>query len=234
MQTAHVLLAEDDRDIQQLIKIILNPEQIRLTLAENGREALDKWNERPVDLFILDWMMPVMDGFTTLQSIRRVSNVPVIFLTVRGNEQEIIEAFNAGANDYIIKPFSAGEFLARVRTRLRRGWQKEKENSGLLTYADLVVDLHSRRVSCQGEPVELSKMEFNLLAYLLSHAGVVVSKQELLEKVWGYPHMRSIDVDTNLIEAAITRLRRKIQFAPNCLQYIRTVRGTGYLFGAEP
>ncbi len=176
MQTAHILLAEDDRDIQQMIKIILAPAGLQLTLAENGREALDRWNERPVDLFILDWMMPVMDGFTTLQAIRRVSNVPVIFLTVKGDEHEIIEVFNAGANDYITKPFSAGEFLARVRTRLRKGWQPEREDAGLLRYADLVVDLKSHRVSCRGEPVQLSKLEFNLLAYLLSHAGVVVSK----------------------------------------------------------
>jgi DNA-binding response OmpR family regulator len=227
MERPHVLYADDDREAHQLVRTVLESADIRVTSAYNGREALDIWTHHLIDLFILDWAMPVMDGLQTLRHIRLVSEVPVILLTVRGEEADIAAGYEAGANDYLVKPFLPGEFLARVKARLQWSMQSQADLSERMKYQDVVLELEQRRVLCHGHMVELSKMEFQVLAYLFSHAGMVVSKQELAREVWGYSNGR---INPNLIEAVVTRLRRKFRDLPGCSGYLQTVHGAGYRF----
>jgi DNA-binding response OmpR family regulator len=228
MENPTVLFADDDREAHQIVKILLEKENIYIVSAYDGRAVLDIWPRRPVDLFILDWIMPEMDGFEVLEHIRHVSHTPVILVTAKGQEADIVAGFEAGANDYLVKPYLPGEFLARVKTRLRRGWQGGKRLSERLEYDGVVLEMKNRRVVCQGRAVELSKTEFQVLAYLFIHAGLVISKQELIEKVWGYTNEIA---DPNLLEAVITRLRKKFKDVPGCPEYLQTVRSAGYRFG---
>jgi two-component system, OmpR family, response regulator MtrA len=230
MANKHVLYADDDLLTHQLIRFILQDQPFQLTTVLDGRQALDVWSRKAVDLFLLDWSMPVMDGLETLQHIRQVSGVPVILLTAKDQEHDIIAGLTNGANDYIVKPFKPGELLARIQTRLRRGWQEERPPADHFQYGELTLELKSQRVRCHGQTVELSRTEFQMLAYLLSHIGLVVSKQELLQAVWGYSSGATDDL--NLVEAAIARLRKKLKPGADCPEFIQTVRGTGYRLGA--
>lgn len=230
MANKHLLLADDEPLTHELVRFILHSHPLHLTTVLDGRQALDVWSRQPVDLFLLDWHMPEMDGLETLRHIRQVSEVPVILLTARNQEDDIVAGLTAGANDYIVKPFKPGELLARIQTRLRRGWQEERPPADRFQYGELTLELMSRRVHCHGQPVELSRTEFLVLAYLLSHPGLVVSKQELLQAVWGYSSGATDDL--NLVEAVVARLRRKIKPGADCPDFIHTVRGTGYRLGA--
>jgi two-component system, OmpR family, response regulator MtrA len=230
MANKHVLYADDDLLTHQLIRFILQGQPFQLTTVLDGRQALDVWSRKAVDLFLLDWSMPVMDGLETLRHIRQVSEVPVILLTAKDQEHDIIAGLATGANDYIVKPFKPGELLARIQTRLRRGWQEERPLADRFQYGELTLELKSQRVRCHDRPVELSRTEFQVLAYLLSHTGLVVSKQELLQAVWGYTSHATDDL--NLVEAVVARLRRKLKPGANCPEFIQTVRGAGYRLGA--
>lgn len=230
MASPHILFADDDIDIHESVGTILAHNGIEVTSVHNGRQALDIWNRRPVDLFILDRVMPVMDGLTTLKNIRLVSNTPVILLTALSSEEEIVEGLEAGASDYIIKPYRNGELSARVKACLRHGNRDGKTNLDRLEYEGLILNNKSRQVICQGRAIKVSNLEFQLLNYFMSHPGIVVTKQELVKNVWGY---YSEEWDLNMIEATVARLRKKFLPDKSCIEYIQTVRGAGYRFGGE-
>jgi two-component system, OmpR family, response regulator VicR len=230
VEAFHVIFADDDLDIHHSVQAVLAQNSIEMSCVFDGRQALDLWALKPADLFLLDRVMPVMDGLTALKNIRLVSNIPVILLTALASEEQIVEGFEAGASDYILKPFRNRELVARIKACLRKGRVDEKTLPGRLEYAGLNIDLHSQRIFCQNKEVKVSHLEFQLLAYLMSHAGMVVSKQDLLKNVWGY---FGEEVDLNMIEAAMARMRKKFQPDKNCIQYIHTVRGSGYRFGGD-
>lgn len=228
MEPVSVLFADDDEEIRELVRTLLSKKDIQMSGVSNGREALDAWSKQIYNLIILDIMMPVMDGLETLRRIRLVSDIPVILLTAKDREQDIMDGFAQGANDYIIKPFRPAELVARVHSRLTP--EQETRPLSILQYGQMVMDLKRRQVTCKDKSIELTQLEFNLLLYLMKHPGEVVSKQDLLVKVWGYQNSH---IDLNLVEAVIVRLRKKLNCGSECTQLIQTVRGAGYRFGME-
>ena len=172
--------------------------------------------------------MPVMDGLEACKRIRRISDIPIIFLTAKGQEQDVVNGLETGADDYIVKPFRAAEFVARVRVVLNRTARQKDACRKRLSFDKLVLDLEARRVISRGRSIEVTPLEFQLLRYLMQNVGVVISKEDLLQNVWGYAEAAG---DMNLIEAAVRRLRRKLELDPSQPKYIQTVWGAGYRFG---
>ena len=222
-----ILFADDDADTRKVVGGILHKAGLNPVFAENGSRALKLWQDNSFDLIILDYMMPVMDGVETCRRIRQVSDVPIILLTARGSEQDALAGFKAGADDYIVKPFRAAELVARIHAILNRTMRQRMYLENPLAFANLVLDSDARQVTFRGENIQLSPLEFRLLQYMMVHAGTTVSKQDLLYDVWGFCDLAG---EINFIEAAIKRLRKKIEPDPSKPKYIRTVWGTGYRF----
>jgi DNA-binding response OmpR family regulator len=223
-----ILYADDDYDSQQSVCLVLEEAGMNVVFAENGSRALDLWHKHPIDVVVLDVMMPDLDGLETCRLIRRESSVPVILLTARGREEDVLAGFNSGADDYIVKPFRPRELVARIGALLRRSTGRSWYNRKQLAFDNLILDLESRCVIQRDRQVEVSPMEFRLLKYLMQNAGNVVSKEDLLHDVWGYAASSG---DMNLIEATIRRLRQKVESDPSRPRYIQTVWGAGYRFG---
>lgn len=223
-----VLFADDDADTCKIVGEILQTAGIETVFANNGLQAIQAWQTQPVDLIILDYMMPVLDGIETCRRIRQASFIPIILLTAKGREEDIIKGFKAGADDYIVKPIRTREFIARVHAILNRVSRQSVAVDRQMVFEDLVLDARARQVISQGKRVYLSPLEFRLLQYLMQHAGMTISKIDLLYNVWGFCELAG---EINFIEAAIKRLRRKIEPNPAHPKYIQTVWGTGYRFG---
>lgn len=223
-----VLIADDEIDMQQVVQLVLEEHGIQVSFAENGAKALDVWRIKPVNLVILDVMMPEIDGLEVCRQIRQESDVPIIMLTAAGREEEIVAGFTAGADDYITKPFRPRELVARINSLMRRTSGRMRDTRKRLTFENLVLDLESRRVMYKDRFIQMSPIEFQLLKYLMQNAGIVLSKEELLKNVWGY---NSSVGDMNLIEATIRRLRKKVEQDPAHPRFIQTVWGAGYRFG---
>jgi len=230
MASPRILFVDDDPVSRHLVEKMLQQAEMMPYLAQDGAQALEIWHNTPLDLIILDIMMPVMDGLETCRRIRRVSEIPIMMLTARGSEDDIIQGFEAGADDYLVKPFRPKELVARIRAILRRMSPMTTitppENK--LSYGDLTLDLTARRVTRRDEVIPVTPLEFRLLHYLLQRVGVVVSKEELFRDVWGYAMPSG---GMNLIEVTIRRLRGKIEDTPDRPRYIQTVWGVGYRFG---
>lgn len=228
MDVPLILYADDDYDSQQSVFLVLEDAGMHVVFAENGSKALELWRSNPIDLVVLDVMMPEMDGLETCQMIRKESSVPIILLTARGREEDIIRGFDAGADDYVVKPFRPRELVARIGSLLRRAtgrtWMSRKQ----ISFDNIILDLEARCVIQRDRQVDVSPMEFRLLKYLMQNAGNVVSKEDLLHDVWGYAASSG---DMNLIEATIRRLRQKVESDPSRPRYIQTVWGAGYRFG---
>ena len=225
MGSLKILFADDDADIKELVGLILQKEGMSVSFADNGLKAIDTWRKNTFDLIVLDIMMPVMDGLEACRRIRRVSDIPIIMLTSLGQEQDVVMGFEVGADDYIIKPFRPRELIARIQAVHNRFSKLKEIERRRLAFKNLVLDLDARQVIFWGRNIEVTRLEFQLLQYLIQNAGVVISKDDLLQNVWGYD--RSIE-DTNLIEAAIRRLRKKLETDPSRPRFIQTVWGTGY------
>jgi two-component system, OmpR family, response regulator MtrA len=228
MDPLTVLFADDDAETRQLVKILLRQKNFQMIGVSNGQEAIDVLERQGVDLVILDVMMPGMDGLTTLRHIRQSSNIPVILLTAKDQEDDILAGFAAGASDYVTKPFRPAELVARVQSRLLSG--QETRPLGVLKYRHLQMDLKRRQVTCNDKPLDLTRLEFQLLLCFMQSQGEVLSKEELLRAVWGY---QGDHPDLNLVEAVVVRLRKKIKISSTCPEFIQTVRGVGYQFGIE-
>ena len=224
MAGEHVLAVDDEPRYLRVIAFNLEQEGFRVTSATSGEQGLALFERGDPDLVILDVMLPGLDGFEVCRRIREVSQRPIIMLTAKGAEEDKIKGLRLGADDYVTKPFSAGEMLARVGAVLRRTQLAETRQPSLVL-GDLRIDHLSKSVTVRGEDVRLSPTEYRLLACLAGSAGVVLSRNELLEKVWG-PAYRG---ENEILRVALWRLRQKLEPDPANPRYILTRPGMGYM-----
>ena len=224
---ATIMLVDDEESIQKLLTYPLEREGYTVVQARDGEEALRRFSEQPVDLVVLDVMLPRLDGLEVCRRLRTGSAVPIIMLTARDDEVDKVLGLELGADDYITKPFSIREFRSRIRAVLRRaGLRAERAADGAIEVGSIAIDPVKRAVTVDGERAQLTYVEFEVLHTLASHPGRVYSRQALLEAVWGdsaYREPRTIDVH-------IRHLREKIEADPREPAYIFTVRGVGYRF----
>ena len=213
-----VLLVEDEDSIGALVRTYLGRDGYRVVWVRSGEEALVELVRHPVRLVLLDIGLPGMDGFEVCRQIRTRSSVPILMLTARDEEPDRVAGLELGADDYVPKPFSPRELAARVKAILRRAEPSQHET--VLALGDVVVDLDGRDVTVAGEPVELTAKEFDLLAYFLECHGIVLSRDRLLDRVWGM----SYPGGTRTVDVHVGQLRRKLGRP----ELIRTVRGAGY------
>jgi DNA-binding response OmpR family regulator len=220
-----ILIVEDDDTVRETLALNLRGEGYEVRQAKDGQSGLDAARAEEPDLIVLDVMLPGLDGLTVCRILRKESAVPIILLTARGTETDKIVGLETGADDYVVKPFSLGELLARVRAGLRRGSVSRRAPTELVA-ADLRLDLSARRVFLGEREVGLAPREFDLLAALMRDQGAVLSRDLLLERVWGddYPG------DPRTVDVHVRWLRQKLETDPSDPQRITTVRGVGYRF----
>ncbi len=224
---ALILVVDDEPRMTRFIRMNLELDGYRVMEAHDGLEALDKARTQLPDLIILDVMMPELDGFETLEVLREVSDVPVIMLTVRSDEEDKVRGLELGADDYVTKPFGARELASRIKAVLRRTKSLTRPEQAILHVDDrLGVDINAQAVIVEGERIKLRPTEFLLLHHLIKNAGWVMSHETLLAKVWGYEYRDEIQ---NL-RVYIGYLRKKIEPDPSNPRYIFTERGVGYRF----
>ncbi|MFC4114556.1 response regulator transcription factor [Nonomuraea zeae] len=219
---ARVLVVDDEPNIRALLSQTLRLVSFEVRTAETGAEAVTAARDFRPDIVVLDVMLEDIDGFEVARRLEE--RIPVLFLTARDRVEDRVRGLTLGADDYVAKPFSLEEVVLRIRAILRRSRTSSQgpEDGGVLRYADLELDVHAHRVRRAGVPVELSPTEFNLLEYLLTNAGRVVSKAQILDSVWRY----DFDGDSSIVESYVYYLRKKIdKWQP---QLIHTVRGVGY------
>ncbi len=220
---ARILLVEDDPSIREVTAIGLSAAGFAMTTAADGLEGLERFRTEPFDLVLLDVMLPRLDGYEVCRQIRRSSTVPVVMLTARADTMDVVVGLEAGADDYVRKPFEVPELIARVRAALRRAGRLPDETDRL-QLGSLTVDVAGRTVARDGVDVPLTRTEFDLLLELLRHHGQVLTRDVLLDRVWGYGYLG----DSRLVDVAIQRLRAKIETDPAAPELIQTVRGAGY------
>ena len=224
-----ILLVEDDRSLAELLSWNLEREEYEVEHTADGEEALLLARENPPDLVLLDWMIEGLSGIEVCRRLRRIpdtANVPIIMLTARGEEEDRVRGLETGADDYVTKPFSPRELVARVGAVLRR--VRPALAGEQLTYSDIEMDTVSHKVRRAGMSVPLGPTEFRLLKHFLEHPGRVFSRERLLDSVWG----RDSDIEPRTVDVHIRRLRKAINVG-NCADVIRTVRSAGYALDAD-
>ncbi|MET3617821.1 two-component system response regulator VicR [Peptoniphilus olsenii] len=222
-----ILVVDDEVAISEIIKFNFEKEGYLVDTADNGREAIELVEKNDYMLVLLDIMMPKLNGFETLREIRKCSNIAVIMLTAREEEVDKVLGLELGADDYVVKPFSMRELLARVKAVLRRSdFIDKKDEKEIMQAKDLEIDLVKYEVRKRGEVMELTLREFELLKYLAETPGQVFSREELLEKVWEYEYYG----DIRTVDVTVRRLREKIEDKDKEFKYIKTKRGVGYYF----
>jgi len=221
-----VLVVDDEPQIRRVMRVILSGENYEVMEARSGEAALVRFREFLPDLVLLDLNMPGMSGLETCRAIRETSDVPIIVLTVRREEDEKVEALDAGADDYVTKPFGKHELLARIRAALRRSPASPAAGPRTFVAGDLEIDFVARKIRSGNKNVRLTPKEFDLLRYLVSHAGKPVPHRELLQAVWGPDY----GDQTDYLRVFITHLRKKIEPNPAKPQYILTDPWLGYRF----
>ena len=221
---ARILLVEDDPSIREVTAIGLGAAGFAVTTAVDGVDGLARFRADPFDLILLDIMLPRMDGYEVTRQIRKTSTVPVVMLTARGDTMDVVVGLEAGADDYVRKPFDLPELIARIRAALRRAGTTADDETEELRLGSLVIDVGGRSVTRDGADVPLTRTEFDLLEELVRHAGQVLSRDVLLDRVWGYDYLG----DSRLVDVAIQRLRSKVESDPAAPELIQTVRGAGY------
>lgn len=228
-----VLVADDEREIRELLTAYLRREMYSVDEAADGEEAVRLFERNRYHMVILDLMMPRMDGMEVCRRIRSMSNVPILMLTAKDQELEKIVGLNMGADDYITKPFSIHEVVARVKALMRRflvlGSEESRQGESRMDYKGLSIDLKSYTVQARGEDVALTAKEFELLKFLASHPGQVFTKTQLFRNVWN----DSFIEDDNTVMVHIRKLRKKIEADPSNPAFIQTVWGIGYKFSGE-
>jgi two-component system response regulator MtrA len=220
---ARILLVEDDPSIREVTAIGLGAAGFAVTTASDGVEGLERFRSHPFDLVLLDVMLPRLDGYEVCRQIRRTSTVPVVMLTARADTIDVIIGLEAGADDYVRKPFEVPELIARVRAALRRAGRLPDETDHL-ALGPLSIDVAGRSASRDGADIPLTRTEFDLLLELVRHPGQVLTRDVLLDRVWGYDYLG----DSRLVDVAIQRLRAKIETDPAAPELVLTVRGAGY------
>ncbi len=221
---ARILLIEDDPSIREVTAIGLRNAGFTVETADDGRAGLDRFEAANVDLVLLDVMLPRMDGLEVARAIRRTSMVPIVMLTARADTIDVVVGLEAGADDYVRKPFEVPELVARVRAALRRVDRRDGDEAAHLRLGPLLIDLAGRSVTRDGEEIPLTRTEFDLLVDLARHPGQVLARDTLLDRIWGYDYLG----DSRLVDVAVGRLRAKIEADPTSPELILTVRGAGY------
>jgi len=222
-----ILVVDDESRMVRFVRMNLELEGYQVAEASSGMEALDKVRDELPDLVVLDVMMPEMDGFETLARLREISTVPVIMLTVKGDEEDRIRGLELGADDYVTKPFSPRELASRIRAVLRRADMPSPVARTTIRVDDrLEIDFRQREVIVDGERIRLRPTEYRLLYHLVNNAGWIMTHEMLLSKVWGYEYRD----EAGLLRLYITYLRKKIEPEPGDPRYILTERGVGYRF----
>lgn len=221
-----ILIADDNRQISSILEGYARKEGFETVLAFDGRETLDKFEKSCPCVLLLDVMMPKLDGFQVCREIRRRSDVPIIMVTARGEDFEKIMGLDTGADDYIVKPFSPGEVMARVRAVLRRVEKVDETSARHFGYGGLEIDLDDYSVLIDGEPVALTKKETDLLWTLAANHCKVFSRDNLLDSLWGIDYYG----DPRTVDTHIKRLRAKLDVAPHPAWAIKTIWGVGYKF----
>jgi DNA-binding response OmpR family regulator len=226
MTAERVLVVDDEAMVRDVLVRYLSLEGYAVTEAADGRAALERIAAWAPDLVVLDLMLPEMDGYEVLRHLQAASPTPVIMLTARGGETDRIVGLELGADDYITKPFSPREVVARVRAVLRRTIETGSETDDVLTFDDLTIDRGRRQLVVRGEVVATTRKEFDLLAYLASSPGMTFTRTQLLEEVWDF----AWDGDSSTVTVHIRRLREKVEADPSAPRRILTVWGVGYRF----
>ncbi|OKL54930.1 DNA-binding response regulator [Bowdeniella nasicola] len=222
--TFKILVVDDDTALAEMIGIVLSAGGFEPTFCADGAQAVSAFRETEPDLVLLDLMLPGMGGIEICRIIREESGVPIVMLTAKSDTTDIVTGLEAGADDYIPKPFKPKELVARVRARLRR---KDDEDSERLSIGDLEIDVSAHEVKRDGELIALTPLEFDLLVALARKPWQVFSREVLLQDVWGYRHQ----ADTRLVNVHVQRLRAKVERDPERPEIILTVRGVGYRAG---
>jgi phosphate regulon transcriptional regulator PhoB len=225
-----ILIVEDERDVVKLLRYNLEKEGFRVSSVTDGSLALSEMRREAADLVILDLMLPGMDGLEICRQLRRnerYAGIPILMLTARSEEADRVVGLELGADDYVTKPFSMRELIARVRALLRR--QDPTPQRSALLHGDIQIDPAAHAVSVSGKHVELSALEFRLLHYLATHPGMVFSRDHLLDRVWGNDR----SVTPRSVDVYIRRVREKIEAQPQTPVYVQTVHGVGYRFAVE-
>lgn len=218
---ARILVVDDDEALAEMVGIVLTNEGFEPTFCDAGDRAVAAVESYDPDLVLLDLMLPGMSGIEVCEEVRKTSDVPVIMLTAKSDTEDVVRGLEAGADDYIAKPFKPAELLARIRTRLRT---EQTRSTDRIEIGDLVIDLAGRSVTRHGEVVRLTPLEYDLLANLAQEPGQVLSRDTLLDRIWGYDS----DADRRLVNVHVQRLRAKIEHDPENPELIQTVRGVGY------
>ncbi len=229
MDKAKILAVDDSPRIRQLVQANLSVAGYEVTTARDGDEALAKLEHTPYNLVILDLVLPKVDGYEVARRIREFSAVPIIMLTARNNEVDIVRGFDVGADDYLTKPFSVNELLARVRAVIRRTqFPEEIVTREPLVAGEITIDLAQHRVLVRGQEVALTPLEYRLLSYLATNQGRVMLHEDILRHVWG-PEYRE---ESQYLRVYVRYLRQKIEQDPSAPKYIITKPGAGYMFQA--
>lgn len=223
--TFKILIVDDDQAIGEMLTLILRNERLDPYIVTEGQRALAAFNAVKPDLVLLDLMLPGKSGIEICQEIRKENVVPIIMLTAKSDTLDIVEGLESGADDYIVKPFKHKELIARIRTRLRK---PSIDKSEFITIGDLQINISAHEVKRAEELLSLTPLEFDLLLELAKKPGQVFTRENLLERVWGYQH----PADTRLVNVHIQRLRAKVELDPENPEIVLTVRGIGYKVGS--
>ena len=228
MSDKRILIVDDEMHIRELIKFNLEKDGFKTLQASNGKEAIELAKERQADLIILDLMIPIMDGFEVCKEIRKdsiIGNTPIIMLTARSEEIDKIGGLEIGADDYMTKPFSVRELVARVKAQLRRSIGSKNEVN-IVNFGEVEVNLQTREVKKAGSLVDLTLKEFEILKILIKNKGSIITREVLLDRVWGYEYIG----ETRTVDVHIRHLRQKIETDDKNPAFIQTIRGVGYKF----
>ncbi|MFJ7975646.1 response regulator transcription factor [Peribacillus sp. JNUCC 23] len=223
-----ILIVEDDADIQKILSMNLSLEGFAYTIASTGMDAIKKVREKTPDLILLDIQLPDMNGIDLCQQLREMTAVPILYVTCNNEDKEKILAFAMGGDDYIEKPFNSRVLIARIKAHLRRNSINHNQNTlkKQITFDDIVIDLSAREVKRNGQVIELTAKEFELLTFFAQHPNQVFSAEQLLNQIWGYDSFS----EKSTIIVHISNLRKKIEDYPVNPAYIITMRGVGYKF----
>mgnify|MGYP001307959603 CR=1 FL=1 len=222
----HILIVEDERSLSEPLAFLLEREGYRTTIAKDGPSAITAFDREAPDLVLLDLMLPGFPGTEVCRQLRLKSSVPIIMLTAKDSEVDIVVGLELGADDYVTKPYSSRELLARIRAVLRRRGELGDQDEVVLTAGDVVMDVERHTVLARGEAVQLPLKEFELLEFFLRNAGRVLTRGQLIDRVWGPDYVG----DTKTLDVHVKRIRGRIELDPANPQMLVTVRGLGYRF----
>ena len=223
-----ILVVEDEKSLSEPLAYLLRREGYEVSVVDNGLSAIDAVDQSPPDLMLLDLMLPGLAGTEVCREVRNRSSLPIIMLTAKDSEVDIVVGLELGADDYVTKPYSSRELLARIKAVLRRRSSDPDTADGVLEYHDIVLDSDRHQLQVRGEPVSLPLKEFELLELLMVNAGRVLTRGQIIDRVWGSDYFG----DTKTLDVHIKRLRSKIEVHPSEPTIIVTVRGLGYRFEA--